>query len=89
MATKKTKPSQNGLATITKDAVTATKGWTLTVRDVTWGPWIRIMEDHEVAANSVLPWVEMTRSAQDQWLDFWETQTHEVIDQTIHWMDRP
>ena len=78
----------NDLIAATKQFVTNTRTWATTMRDATWAPWLSMVEHNESLATTVRPWVEMTRSAHDRWLDLYETQSHEMIDRTYDMMGR-
>ena len=69
-----------------KQFVTNTRTWATTMRDATWAPWLSVVEQNDTLANSVRPFVEMTRTAHDRWLDLYETQSHEMIDRTADMM---
>jgi hypothetical protein len=85
MTTEKIK-TQNGLAAISKDMVTVTKDFTVAAREGVLGPMMGMFGHAEPVATGMRPWLDMTRSAHDQWLKYWESQSHAVIDRTFEWM---
>jgi lysophospholipase L1-like esterase len=85
---KETKRHTDDMVSATKQFVTNTRTWATTVRDASWAPFISMVEQNEHMASTFRPWIDMTRTAHDRWLDLYETQTHEMIDRTYTVMDR-
>ncbi len=71
-----------------KDLVTNTRTWATQMRDASWAPLQQVAATNDALANTVMPWMEMTRTAHDKWLDLYETGTHEMIDRTFTLVDR-
>jgi hypothetical protein len=86
--TKEKTEMTHDIITATKQFVTNTRTWATTMRDATWAPWLSMVEHNDTLAQSVRPWVDMTRTAHDRWLDLYETQSHEMIDRTYDMVNR-
>ena len=78
----------NEFAAISKDLVTKSRHWATTVRDMTWQPWLGLIERNEPVASMWRPVWDMTRTAHDRWLELYETQAHEMIDRSFDMFDR-
>jgi len=83
MAQKDVILTTNGLGTISKEIVTKTKQLAAATREATWSAWLTAMESNGQKASMFGPWLEVTRSAHEMWLDAYETMTHNAIDNTI------
>lgn len=87
MATKKTMTLNNdGMATLAKEAVSAGREWSVAMREAAFSPMLKMFAWNQPVSNLIEPWVEMTRQAHDRWLECWESQNHEIIDQTTRLM---
>ncbi|MCP3893155.1 MAG: hypothetical protein GY706_00775 [Bacteroides sp.] len=59
----------------------------ITMRDAAWAPWLTAIEKNDPIASMVRPWLDMTRTAHDKWLDLYENQAHTMIERSYGIMD--
>lgn len=75
------------VATMAKQAVTATKSWNAAAREAAMSPLTMMTRWNGPMAAMVEPMVKMTRDTHERWLDDWESQSHHLIDQTFMVME--
>lgn len=75
--------SNDGMATLAKEAVSAGREWGVAMREAALNPMVKLFTWNPPMTAMMEPWVEMTRQAHDRWLECWEAQNHELIDQMM------
>ena len=77
----KAKPG-NGMAHMAKEAVRQSKEWSVAVREAHMSSMVEMLRWNPQMTSMIQPWLEVTRSMHDGWLDLWEQQAHDMIEHT-------
>lgn len=87
---KKTEYVHTDVVEASKTLVSQTKTWATTVREA-WLTPLTNGNGNQLTSMMVEPWVAMTRATHEQWLNMYESQSHEMIDrsyQTLQQMQK-
>ena len=74
--------SGNGIEQMAKQAVRQSKEWSIAIREANMSSLIETLKWNPEMTSMFEPWLEMTRTMHDNWLDLWEHQTNGVIEHT-------
>ncbi len=74
-------------ATTSRELVTQTRRWAVTMRGMTLGPWQGLMANSSHLQQSATGWFDMVNQAHDSMLEQWEMQAHATIDQVAKLTD--
>jgi len=64
----------------TREMVSQTRRWAVTMRGMTLGPWAGLFAHSEVLRTTTSPWFDVVTTTHDQLLDLWEAQVNAALD---------
>ncbi len=78
----KTAQHQTDVINASKTFISQGRTLATTLFEASWAPWLSMMEKNDMMSMGVRPWFDMAQKAHNQWLDMYENQSHQFIEQS-------